>query len=136
MAEKIIDLPYIEREAGEHTYRCDRLLLTDWIALEALLMRVFGVQILDMDEKNLGAYAPHAISASTGKDHEAVFELLGKCLRVRNEEGGWSMISRETQERWWAVYIGELPTVLGMFFEIQFKDFFSGLEKLLPAGKS
>lgn len=136
MAEQIIDLPYVERKAGEHTYRCSRLLLTDWIALEALLMQVLGIQILDMDENNLAAYAPHAISRSSKDDHEKLFELLGKCLTVKNAEGGWSMISRQTQERWWAVYIGELPVVLGMFFEIQFKDFFTGLEQLSPGGKS
>jgi len=132
MSEKRIDLPYQERQVGEHLYRCSRLLLSNWIELEALLMRVLGVQVLDLDESNLGAYAPKAIAASTAQDHEKIFQLMGACLVVQNDGGGWSMLSRETQERWWAVYIGEMSAVIGLFFEVQFKDFFTGLETLLP----
>lgn len=131
-----IDLPYIERDVGEHKYKCSRLLLKHWIELESLLLKVLGIQILDMDENNLAAYAPRAISASTAADHEKIFELLAHCLQVKNPEGGWSMLSRQTQERWWPAFIGEMPAVLGMFFEAQFKDFFSGLEALSPEGKS
>jgi hypothetical protein len=133
VSEKTLDLPYIERQIGEHVYRCPRLLLGRWLDLEALLMKVLGVQVLDLDENNLGAYAPKAIASSTAQDHEKIFELLGECpLAVKNAEGGWSMLSRETQEKWWPVYISEMPAVVALFFEVQFKDFFIGLEKLLP----
>lgn len=132
MTEQRIDLPYEERQICEHTYRCSRLLMSKWIELEVLLMRVLGIQVIDVDESNLGAYASRVISASTGSDHEKVFELMGECLIVRNSEGGWSMLSRQNQERWWPVYMKEMPSVVGMFFEVQFKDFFTGLEILLP----
>lgn len=132
MSENRIDLPYKERKVGDHKYRCSRLLLSKWLELEALLMRVLGIQVLDLDENNLGAYAPRAIAASTAQDHEKIFELLGECLIVQVGDGGWSMLSRENQERWWAVYIGEMPAVVALFFEVQFKDFFTGLETLLP----
>ena len=136
MAEQRIDLPYTERKIGEHTYRCSCLLLSKWIELEALLMKVLGVQVLDIDENNLGAAAPRAISASNAEDHEKIFELMGLCLVVRNEEGGWSMLSREIQERWWAVYRGEMASVVALFFEVQFKDFLKGLELLSPGEQS
>jgi hypothetical protein len=136
MSEKIIDLPYIEREVGEHTYRCNRLLLSDWLELEAIIVRLLHVQVADIDERNLADYIIRAISTSSKADHEQVFALMGKCLGVRNPEGGWSQLSRQTQERWWPAYIAELPTILGMFFEIQFADFFSGLAPLSPGGES
>jgi hypothetical protein len=132
VTENRIDLPFEERVIGEHTYRCSALMLTQWIELEALLMKVLGLQVLDMDEKNLGAYAPKAIASSTAQDHEKIFQLLGYCLVVRNKEGGLTMLSRETQDKWWAVYRGEMPGVIGLFFEVQFKDFFTGLETLSP----
>jgi hypothetical protein len=128
--EKIVDLPSVERSIGENTYKCSRLKLKYWIELEALLMKILGAQVLDLDENNLGAYAARAISASTAQDHEKIFELMGHCVHVQNDAGGWGMLSRETQERWWAVYIRELPGVIGLFFEVQFKDFFTGLELL------
>ncbi len=127
-----IDLPYQERDIGEHKYRCDRLLLSKWIELEALLMKVLGTQVLDMDENNLGAYAPKAISQSSAADHGKIFELMGECLFVHNEEGGLSTLNRANQERWWAAYIGEMAATVALFFEVQFKDFFTGLEQLLP----
>lgn len=129
-----IDLPFEEREIGEHLYRCDRLLLSKWIELEALLMRVLGLQVLELDEKNIAAYAPRAISQSTAADHDKIFALMGECLFVKMPEGTWAHLTRVTQERWWASYIGEMPATVGLFFEVQFKDFFTGLEKLLPEG--
>lgn len=134
--EKIIDLPYLEREIGCHTYRCDRHLLKDWIELETLLIRVLDMQVLDMDEGNLGAYAPRILGAATKADHEQIFDLLSRSIKVQNPEGGWSMISRQTQDRWWPAFIGELPGALGMYFEIQFADFFRGLARLLPEGEN
>lgn len=136
MSENRIDLPFEERVIGDHTYRCNRLLLGKWIELEALVMKVLGVQILDMDEKNIGSYAPRAISQSNAADHNKMFELMGECLFVANNEGGLSILSRANQERWWAAYIGEMPGVIGLFFEVQFKDFFIGLERLMPEVKS
>lgn len=136
MAEKIVDLPYQERRVGEHTYKCSRLLLSRWIELEALLLKVLGVQVLDLDESNLGSYAPKAIMSSTAQDHEQIFALMGECVSVKNDAGGWGMLSRETQERWWTAYIKEMPAVIGLFFEVQLKDFFIGLETLLPEEQS
>jgi hypothetical protein len=128
--KKELNLPSEERTIGENRYRCSRLMLTQWIELEALLMKILGAQVLDLDENNLGAYATRAISSSTAQDHEKIFELMGYSVSVKNPQGGWGMLSRETQERWWAVYIRELPGVIGLFFEVQFKDFFTGLELL------
>jgi hypothetical protein len=131
-----LDLPYLERKIGKHTYRCNALLLGKWIELEALVMKVLGVQVIDLDEKNLGAYIPRMIASSTAEDHEKIFELMGDCpLSVKNAEGGWSMLLRATQEKWFAVFRGEIPGVLMLFFEAQFSDFFTGVEELLPEEK-
>lgn len=128
--KKELDLPSEERKIGENHYKCSRLMMTQWIELEALIMKLLGAQVLDLDEKNLGVYAARAISSSTAQDHEKILELMSYSLSVKNPQGGWGMLSRETQERWWAVYIRELPGVIGLFFEVQFKDFFTGLELL------
>lgn len=136
MSEKTVDLPSTERKVGENHYKCSRLLLKQWIELEALLMKILGAQVLDLDENNLGAYASRAISSSTAQDHEKIFELMGYSVSVKNPQGGWGMLSRETQERWWAVYIREMPGVIGLFFEVQFRDFFTGLELLSSEEKS
>lgn len=130
MTEKKLDLPSEERKIGENHYKCSRLMLTQWIELESLLMRLLGAQVMDLDENNFGAYAEKAISSSTARDHEKIFGLMGYSVSVKNPQGGWGMLSRETQERWWAVYIREMPGVLVLFFEVQFKDFFTGLELL------
>lgn len=128
--EARLDLPRIDREIGEHEYRCARLLLGDWIELEVLVMKVLGAQVLDLDEKNLMTYAPTMVQGANKRDHEALFELVGRSLQVRSGQGGWALLTRAKQERWWAHNIRELGAVLGLFFEVQFSDFFGGLELL------
>ena len=130
--ETKLDLPRVDREVGEHEYRCTRLLLGDWIELEVLVMRVLGAQVLDLDEKSIASYAPTAIQSANKRDHEALFELMGRALQVRSGQGGWALLTRAKQERWWASNIRELGPVLGLFFEVQFSDFFKGLEGLSP----
>lgn len=135
MSENRIDLPHIERHIGEHLYRCSNLLLSKWLELETLVLKLLGTQVLDIDENNLDKYVGRIVLKSTRDDHEKLFELLGECLIVQMPEGNWSALSRQNQERWWAVYRSEMPAVIGMFFEVQFKDFFTGLERLFPEAK-
>jgi hypothetical protein len=127
---KMPELPSEEREVYEHTYRARRLLLGDWIELETLVMSLIGSQVLDLDENNLSSLAPAAIRSSNPQAHRKLFELLGKSIDVQKDGGGWSPLTYERQSRWWAFYQRELPAAVALFFEVQFRDFFSGLELL------
>lgn len=131
--DKNLDLPRIDREIGEHEYRCVRLMLGNWIELEVLIIRILGAQVLDLDEKNIGAYAPAALQGANKKDHEILFELMGRSLQTRTEQGNWALLTRAEQERWWPNNIRELGPVAALFFEVQFSDFFAGLEQLSPS---
>ena len=128
---KAIDLPRIDREIGSHEYRCQRLMLKDWIALEVLVVKALGMQVLDIDEKNLSSFAPRILSGANTRDHEALFELIGLALQVKSR-GKFSLLTRAKQERWWPLNMKEMASVVALFFEVQFVDFFAGLELLLP----
>lgn len=128
--EKRLDLPRIDREIGDHEYRCSRLLLGHWIELEVLIIGILGSQVLDLDEKNLGAYAPKILGGASVRDHELLMVLLGRALQVRTDRGSWSQLTRDKQQRWWPMHIRELGAVIALFFEVQFSDFFEGLSLL------
>lgn len=131
-----IDLPRIDRTIGDHDYRCSRLLLNNWIELEVLATSILGHQVLDLDENNLGSIAPKLLQGSNTRDHEALITLLGKSLQV-HDRGSWTQLTRDKQQRWWACNIRELAATIELFFEVQFADFFRGLELLssMPANE-
>lgn len=127
MAE--LDLPSVERTIYSHEYRATRLTLGDWIELEALVIRILGTQVLDINEENLSALAPMALRGADPSVHKKVFELAAKSLAYRDGDG-WRPLTMAIQNRWWARHLQEMPGAIGLFLEVQFKDFFSGLEQL------
>ena len=96
MNEQSLDMPRVDRDINGVRYRCNRLLLGDWIELETLIIRVLGVQVLDLDENNIASAAPVALKRASKNDHEQVFELLGRALMVQREDGKWAQLTRAT----------------------------------------
>ena len=135
-----MDMPSQRREIGEHEYQVLMLPLGAWLELQGLVARLFGGALEELfaamgDTDDIGALDLRQIApvlrallgSASPADLEALFDSAGKSLRVREEDGGWTILDRRRQQVWWSGHMRELAPVLGFFLEVQFRDFFGGL---------
>jgi hypothetical protein len=133
-----LDLPYQEREINGTTYRATTLPLEDWAALTESLADLIGdplsgvlrgdaVLRRDLSGSDIGYLVAEIVSKLTKKRIITLTGHMAKGLRA-----GDHILSSSAQQTWWPKHMRDLASVVGLFLEAQYSDFFEGLGESLP----
>lgn len=138
------NLPYVEREIGEHLYRITRL---DWWSLQDLisgLTEILGPSLeglgtgislgdlLEVDSSEILPALASALGRATGAKGQALQLVLGRQTIVEVEDRA-VQLDKATMGIWFSQTPDEAIPWLLFALEVQVKDFFGPLLRAAPS---
>jgi hypothetical protein len=140
------NLPFIERDINEVTYKAYTLTLDHWAALTEHLTSVIGdpiASVLSGDiampegmnpsfgRMDIAAIISGIVTKLTAQKIMALVKHMGKSLHADG-----APLGSEKQKMWWPKRMRDLAPVVGLFLEAQYSAFSEGLSDSLPTTES